>query len=125
MLNTHYLSDCRQILQAFELSQAQMLRSQVPHVQKEFEIEIEQMEKLFSDMHNFLNALNKIPHEKRFLLIKQLERLLKFIKELRGQVTRFSKPDILTEKDILFIFERQYKFKVIFRNHLTDFTRIV
>jgi hypothetical protein len=115
--------DCRQILQAFELSQARMLQMKNPGASDDILLEIEQMENLFTGMHTALAGQANFPDKNYLLIIRQLERLLKFTKELRGQITRLSGVETVTEKEILFIFERQFKFKVIFNRHLSDFAR--
>ena len=124
-MNRTYLAECKQLLQAFELSQAQMLRLHLMIVQKEFEIEIDQMEVIFKEMNLALNEQGISDKQSQILLTKQIERLLKFTKELKGLITRLADPESTTEIDIIFLFERQLKFKIIFERHLADFARIV
>ena len=124
-MNRTYLAECKQLLQAFELTQAQMLRLQLMIVQKEFEIEIDQMEVIFKEMNLALNEQGISDKQNQILLTKQIERLLKFTKELKGLITRLADPESTTEIDIIFLFERQLKFKIIFERHLADFARIV
>ena len=124
MSDSNYLADCRQILQAFELSQAQMLHLKYPTAQQEIQMEIKQMEERFTGMHKALTEKGNSSDKKYLILVKQLDRLLKFIKELHGQMSQMGQTAYYTEKEILFIFERQYKFKAIYKKHLSDFARI-
>ena len=119
--NSNYISECKQLLQAFELSQAQMLQKNYQTAAGEFALELEQMKVAFGTMLSDLeNKVLKNPNH-TLLLMKQIERLLKFMKEFSLHINDLFKKDTIEEKQIIFIFERQYKFKQIFKRHLEDF----
>lgn len=121
-MNNNYLTECKQLLQAFELTQAHLLRFELNTAVEEFRLEIAHFSELFIDMSASLSENKSFSGRHRLLLQKQTERLLIYLKELHGslyELTDKKKPDGLK---LIHIFERQYKFKTILKNHLNDFT---
>lgn len=116
------MQKCKQILQAFEVSQSAMLRLKTDTACKEFAAEIDIMEKLFTEIQADIDN-REIESGTKTLLVKQLERLLVFTKELTGYMDKLSVEQQVTPELIIFVFERQYKFKNILRKHLADFAR--
>jgi len=116
------MQKCKQILQAFELSQSAMLRRKTDTACQEFAAEIDIMEKLFTEIQADIDN-REIESGTKTLLVKQLERLLIFTKELTGYMDILSVEQQVTPELIIFVFERQYKFKNILRKHLADFAR--
>jgi hypothetical protein len=125
MFNKNYISECKQLLQAFELTQANMLNKKYELAREEFLIEINQMSILFTQMKSELNSGTIAEEKQKLLLMKQIVRLIKYIEEFGTQVDKLNEPDQVSEEEILFIFERQYKFKVIYKKHLADFVSLV
>jgi len=119
-----YLQDSRQILHAFEETQSKLIRLRIAEAVPEFSVEIRRMETDFSRMHDRLsrnfNADDKLAH----LNLMQLDRLQNFLKELRLQIRQLQNMKIPDHNLILFYLQRQYKFKQIFRRHLTDYARL-
>lgn len=125
MFNKNYISECKQLLQAFELTQAYMLYKKFELARKEFLIEINQMNNLFTQMQSELNLRTFAEENQKLLLMKQIDRLIKFIKEFGMQVAKLDKWSQVSEEEIIFFFERQYKFKMIYKKHLADFVDLV
>ena len=125
MFNKNYISGCKQLLQAFELTQANMLNKKYELAREEFLIEINQMSNLFTQMKSELNTRTIAGEKHSLLLMKQIDRLIKFIKEFSRQFDKLDEPDQVSEEEIIFIFERQYKFKVVYKRHLVDFVALV
>ena len=125
MFNKNYISECKQLLQAFELTQANMLNKKYELAREEFLIEINQMSILFTQMKSELNSGTIAEEKQKLLLMKQIVRLIKYIEEFGTQVDKLNEPDQVSEEEIIFIFERQYKFKVIYKKHLADFVSLV
>ncbi len=125
MFNINYISGCKQLLQAFELTQANLLYKKFELARKEFLIEINQMIILFTQMQSELNLRTFAEEKQKLLLMKQINRLIKFIKEFGMQVDKLDAPDQVSNEEIIILFERQYKFKVIYKRHLADFVALV
>ena len=125
MFNKNYISECKQLLQAFELTQANMLNKKFKLARKEFLIEINQMAILFTQMQSELNLKIFAEEKQKLLLMKQIDRLIKFMKEFGMQVDKLDEPDQVSDEEIIILFERQYKFKVIYKKHLADFVDFV
>ena len=124
MLNSNYITECKQLLQAFELSQAEMLLKNYQTAASEFAEELEQMKVRFGSVYGELEKINFTEPNHKLLLIKQIERLLTFMKEFSLHINDLFKQKSITEEQILFIFERQYKFKRIYKRHIEDYRRI-
>ena len=118
----NYIQKCKQILQAFELSQSAMLQLKTATACREFAAEIDIMEKLFTKIQAEI-AAREIDSTINTLLTKQLKRLLIFTKELSGYLDKLAREQQISPGLVIFIFERQYKFKNILKKHLTDFAR--
>ncbi len=124
MLSNTYIQDCRQLLQAFEDTQEKLILLNVPEATAELRIEFRQLNEYFSAMHKDLNHRFSGDKPLIFLNLRQLDRLQQFLKELKTQINqlnRMKKPDYSM---IIFFLQRQYKFKQIFRRHLTDYARL-
>jgi len=125
MFNKNYISECKQLLQAFELTQANMLNKKYELAREEFLLEINHMIILFTRMQSELNLKTFAQENQKLLLMTQIDRLIKFMKEISTQVNKLYKPDKISEEEIIFFFERQYKFKMVYKKHLTDFVALV
>lgn len=125
MFNKNYISECKQLLQAFELTQANMLNKKFKLARKEFLIEINQMAILFTQMQNELNLKIFAEEKQKLLLMKQIDRLIRFMKEFGTPFDKLAEPDQVSDEEIIILFERQYKFKVIYKKHLADFVDLV
>ena len=125
MFNKNYISECKQLLQAFELTQANMLNKKYELAREEFLLEITQMIILFTRMQSELNLKTFAQENQKLLLMKQIDLLIKFINEFSMQVDKLDEPDQVSEEEIIFLFERQYKFKMVYKKHLTDFVALV
>ena len=121
MLNSNYISECKQLLQAFELSQAEMLQKHYQTAAGEFAEELEQMKVRFGSVYSELEKIKFADPNHKLLLVKQIERLLTFMKEFSLHINDLFKQKSIKEEQILFIFERQYKFKQIYKRHIEDF----
>lgn len=124
MFNKNYISECKQLLQAFELTQANMLNKKYQIAREEFLIEINEMSNLFMQMKSDLNSGTVVEEKQKLLLLKQIDRIIKFMKEFGTQVDKLDEPDQVSDEEIIFIFERQYKFKMIYKKHLADFVAL-
>ena len=71
MFNINYISECKQLLQAFELTQANMLYKKYQIAREEFLIEINEMSNRFMQMKSELNS-KTIAREKKKLLLNFL-----------------------------------------------------
>ena len=125
MFNKNYISECKQLLQAFELTQANMLNKKYELAREEFLLEINHMIILFTRMQSELNLKTFAQENQKLLLMKQIDLLIKFINEFSMQVDKLDEPDQVSEEEIIFLFERQYKFKMVYKKHLTDFVAMV
>ena len=121
-MNGNYLNDCRQLFRAFELSQADWLYGKTETAGEEFQIEMEQMSELFIQMSDTLKVHASLSDRERILLSSQIDRMLKYINEFSSALK--VQADKNQPKDLIFMFERQYRFKTILRNHLNDFARL-
>lgn len=119
-----YLQDSRQILQAFESTQAKLIRLKIAEAVSEFSVEIWRMDTEFSRMHARLRQHPEAQDRLTSLNLLQLDRLQNFLKELQLQVRQLQDMRTPDHKLILFFLQRQYKFKQIFRRHLTDYARL-
>ena len=124
MSNSNYISECTQLLQAFELTQAEMLEKNYVAAAGEFAEELERMKVLFGGEYSDLTKTKIVEPDYRNLLIRQIERLLLFMKEFTLHLDELLKQKSIREEQVLFIFERQYKFKRIYKKHLEDFRKI-
>ena len=118
----NYLQEMRLYLQAFEHTQLLMLRADFNRCVEEFEIEIEQISGNLTAMKKSIGDTNISEKRINFLLGRQIDRLLKFLKEMLLHCGRLGGKPPLTGKEVIFIFERQHLFKNIYRKHLSDFT---
>jgi len=119
-----YIPYARQLLQAFEHTQADMLLLDLEKSRSEFLIEVQEMRSIFAKtLSDLAEKKFKTIRDKR-LLTGQLEKMLIILKEMSGHL-RLIKPDhTAAEKQIIFIFYRQHLFKNIFKKHLSDYFRI-
>jgi hypothetical protein len=122
--NSNYISECTQLLQAFEISQAEMLQKNYQTAAGEFAQELEEMKVLFGQALGHFENQPEREKAKNLLLIKQIERLLKFMKEFSLHINDIFRQDKIEDKQIIFIFERQHKFKQIYRRHIEDYRKI-
>ena len=81
-MDFNYLQECRLLMQAFEKSQELMLKRSLKRAFDEFEIEKDQMLILFNAKLNSLSGKNLKKINVEFLFFKQLEKLIRFLKEL-------------------------------------------
>ena len=121
----NYINEARLFLQAFEQTQSTMLFMKLRESVEEFEIELQDMYKLFNEMHLKLSSREFNSDRDKTLLTKQIERLLKFLKEMAGHIDRIKSNPPLSEEQIILIFHRQHLFKNIYVKHLTDYVRII
>ncbi len=124
-MNSDYFTECTQLLQAFELTQAGMLQKKHQLAGEEFQIEILKMRQIFIHQKDELQKKNTAQLNKQLILIKQIERLISFMKEFALHMEKLCTVNDLAEEEIIFIFERQYKFKAIYKKHLADFRTAV
>ena len=124
-MNGNYLNDCRQLLQAFELSQADWLYLSTENAREEFLLEMEQLTGLFHDMAGALKDLPALSSRDLVLLSSQIDRMLKYIREFQSALQMLADQNQPVPKDLIFMFERQYRFKTILKNHLNDFARLL
>ena len=122
-MNSNYLAECKQLLQAFEITQAELLRFNLENAVGEFRLEIAHFSELFIDMSASLKENKSFNDRQRLLLKKQTERLLIYLKELAGSLYELTDKNKHDGLQLIHIFERQYKFKTILKNHLNDFTK--
>jgi hypothetical protein len=122
-INT-YLQNCRLLLQAFEDTQAKLLRLKTAEAIAEFRTEIRQLDQDFLKMHHEIGRRFDAGNRTAFLNLRQLERLRSFLKELRTHTDHLENMDRPDHTMIIFFVQRQYKFKQIFRRHLTDYARL-
>jgi len=120
-----YINEARLLLQAFEQTQSMMLFMKLQESVAEFEIELQQMNGIFHKMHLKLLSREFISSRDKTLLTKQIERLLKFLKEMTGHIDQIKTNPALSESQIILIFHRQHMFKNIYKKHLSDFIRII
>jgi len=119
-----YLQDCRQLLQAFEDTQAKLILLNIPEATTELQIEFRQLNEYFSAMHTELNQRFDCENSLVYLNLRQLDRLQQFLKELKTQINQLNGMNRPDHSMIIFFMQRQYKFKQIFRRHLTDYARL-
>jgi len=119
-----YLQDCRQLFQAFEDTQAKLIRLKIQEAITEFRVEIEQLDKDFSKMYRELDTRFDESNRMAYLNLRQLDRLKIFLRELRTHIDHLEKMKNPDHTMIIFFLQRQYKFKQIFRRHLTDYARL-
>ena len=119
-----YLQDCRQLLQAFEDTQSKLIRLKIPEAVTEFRVEIRRLDTDFSKMYRELGTRFDERNRMVYLNLKQLERLRIFLKELKTHIEQLEEMNTPDHTMILFYLQRQYKFKQIFRRHLTDYARL-
>ena len=124
-MNGNYLNDCRQLLQAFELSQADWLYLSTENAREEFLLEMEQLTGLLNDMAGALKDLPALSSRDLVLLSSQIDRMLKYIREFQSALHMLADQNQPVPKDLIFMFERQYRFKTILKNHLNDFARLL
>jgi hypothetical protein len=124
VLNRNYITECKQLLQAFELSQAEMLQKNYQTAAGEFAQELEQMKVLFGRAYSEFENQSAAEQSRKRLLIKQIERLLMFMKEFSLHLNDLFKHSSISEEQIIFIFERQYKFKQIYKRHIEDYRKM-
>ena len=102
-----------------------MLNKKYELAREEFLLEINHMIILFTRMQSELNLKTFAQENQKLLLMTQIDRLIKFINEFSMQVNKLYKPDKISEEEIIFFFERQYKFKMVYKKHLMDFVALV
>jgi hypothetical protein len=124
MIYNHYLSQCRQLLQAFEQTQSIMLRLDFVNAYKEFTIEISEFNNLLEEMKIVLTERKFADNRQQYLYIKQIQRLQTFLKEMQGLIKNLTAQPEYEIKKIIFIFDRQHLFKNILRKHISDFVKI-
>ena len=125
MTNNTYLETCRQLLKAFETTQYLMLRMELKLAEEEFLIEMQEMRLTFNQMGRIIQKKSFSVKRDQILLKKQIERLEKFLSEMKGHIQGFSRRPAPDEKKIIFIFNRQHLFKNIYRKHLSDFVNLL
>ncbi len=124
MYSHSYTEECRRLIQAFEKTQYIMLRLDIINAEKEFLIEIVKIRQLIKPMSIALQEKEFAVKRDQTLLLKQIERLLMFLKEMEGHIKGFSQNNSPAEKEIIFYFERQHLFKNIFHRHIDDFAQL-
>lgn len=124
-MKNNYLNECRQLLRAFELSQADWLYGDSEIASEEFQMEMEQMSVLFIQMSDSLKDNAALDRREKILLTSQIDRMLKYINEFSSAVQVQTDKSQQMPKDLIFLFERQYRFKTILKNHLNDFARLL
>lgn len=102
-----------------------MLKLDFYSARTDFSVQIQNMHQLFEDTSKELvNHTFKMNRDK-ILLIKQIERLIIFLKEMDLHLSGFQKENSPDEKEVIFIFERQHLFKNIYRKHMSDYSSIM
>lgn len=124
MDNQTYVEECGKLIKTFEYAQQQMLRLNLIIAQEEFSLDIIEMRNYFVQMQRLLEKKNFEVKRDKILLTKQIDRLLKFLKEMERYIQDFKKDPPPDEKEIIFIFDRQHLFKNIFHKHLSDFASL-
>jgi hypothetical protein len=125
MLDKSYLNKSESLLRDFEKTQLKMLQLDLRGASESFLIQLKGMSQFFRNVATeFANHSFKSERDKT-LLIKQIERLLVFLKEMDLHLTGFESKVMPDENEIIFIFERQHLFKNIYRKHLTDYSTII
>jgi hypothetical protein len=119
-----YLADVQQLLQAFENTQGTMLQKQYQTAWQEFQVEMNELKHILVPQKKKLENDNGSHSTKSFLLTKQIERLLKFMQEFAVLISPLEAEKSIPEERILFLFERQYRFKVILKRHLDVYRQI-
>jgi hypothetical protein len=120
-----YINEARLLLQAFEQTQSTMLFMKLQESVEEFEIELQNMYILFKETHLKLSSRKFYNDRDKTLLTKQIERLLKFLKEMTGHIDRIKTNPPPSEEQIILIFHRQHLFKNIYKKHLSDYIMII
>ena len=100
-----------------------MLQKKYSLAAGEFAQELEQMKVIFGRAYSEFENESAAEQAQKLLLIKQIERLLNFMKEFSLHINDLFKQTSISEEQILFIFERQYKFKQIYMRHIEDFRK--
>jgi hypothetical protein len=125
MRNQDYLNQCENHLREFEIIQLKMLRLELADAGNDFLAHIKQMRQFFEQTSNELLNYSFNMHRDKILLVKQIERLLVFLKEMDLHIIGFQSMLTPDENEIIFIFERQHIFKNIYRKHMGDFESII
>jgi hypothetical protein len=111
-----YLEKCEKLLSEFEKSQLRMLRLDLKNAGDSFLEQMKQMRQFFKQISTELQDMSFNNSRDQVLLIKQIERLLVFLKEMDLHIRGFHTKPPPDENEIIFIFERQ---------HLNDFASII
>ena len=120
-----YLEKCEKLLSEFEKSQLRMLCLDLKNAGDSFLEQMKKMRQFFKQISTELQDMSFNNSRDQVLLIKQIERLLVFLKEMDLHIRGFHTKPPPDENEIIFIFERQHLFKNIYRQHLKDFASII
>jgi hypothetical protein len=125
MLDQFYHNKCENLLIEFEKNQLKMLQLDLKGASESFLLQLEEMRQFFTMVTaDFVNHSFESERDKT-LLIKQIQRLLIFLKEMDLHISGFQSNVMPDENEILFIFDRQHLFKNILRKHLNDYSAII
>jgi hypothetical protein len=125
MLDKSYQKKCEDLLRDFEKTQLRMLQLDLRGASESFLIQLKEMRQFFRNVATEFADYSFESERDKTLLIKQIERLLVFLKEMDLHLTGFESKVMPDENEIIFIFERQHLFKNIYRKHITDYATII
>ena len=121
----YYIETSEKLLADFEKTQAQMLHLDLINAGNDFQKQITKIARLLRHMSKDLENNSFKNNKNKILIIKQIKRLLVFLKEMNLHIHGFFLTPPPNENEIIFIFERQHLFKNIYRKHLSDITVLI
>jgi hypothetical protein len=120
-----YIESSEKVLKEFENTQEHMLYRNLAYAAKNFRIQNKNMVRFLDQISKDLETYSFKNSKDQVLVTKQVEKLRVFLKEMELHIFRFHSKPPPDEHDIIFVFERQYVFKKMYRKHLSDIADIM